>query len=305
MTRVVQIVMATRNGARFLPAQLNSIAEQKHQSWQLLVGDDRSDDGTRAILRGFAARHPGRVCIVTGPGQGVAANFLNLTQRAVERAPGMPLVFADQDDLWWPGRLGSALAGMDAGAGDVVAHASRIVLIDAQDRYLGCGGRVQRGPSFGNALVQNVLPGHALALSPAAARTLARSAPVALAAGVAFHDWWAYLLVAAVGGRITLGTEVTVGYRQHRGAQFGYGARHRIARACAAISGTYADWISANLAALARIEDVSPEARRLAESFSDARINRRAHLSIGRHGVHRQGGAGDMALRALAFIGRL
>ena len=104
----VAILMGTCNGARFLRAQLDTIAAQSHRDWRLVASDDGSADGTRAILAAFRDRHgPGRVEIRPGPRRGFAANFLWLAGD-----PGIGAdyyAFADQDDLWHPDRLARGL----------------------------------------------------------------------------------------------------------------------------------------------------------------------------------------------------
>ena len=51
----VTVLMAVRNGAQTLPAQLDSLAAQSHANWRLIASDDGSTDGSRAILQRFAA----------------------------------------------------------------------------------------------------------------------------------------------------------------------------------------------------------------------------------------------------------
>ena len=60
----LQIVLATHQGARFLPAQLDSLFAQSESGFTLLVADDASSDGTQAILANYAGRYPGRIKIL-------------------------------------------------------------------------------------------------------------------------------------------------------------------------------------------------------------------------------------------------
>ena len=107
--------MGTCNGARFLPAQLDSIAAQSHRDWRLVASDDGSTDATRRSWRPSA---PGRgrrgSRSAPGPRQGFAANFLGLAGDPSIRAGHY--AFADQDDLWHPDRLARGLARAPRGA---------------------------------------------------------------------------------------------------------------------------------------------------------------------------------------------
>src|SRR5438105_1405223 len=104
----VAILMGTRNGAAFLREQLQSIEDQTHKNWILIVSDDSSTDETREILQGFCQSHPGKVFIRNGPSKGVCANFLSL---AIDRAIQADyFAFSDQDDIWHRDKLARALA---------------------------------------------------------------------------------------------------------------------------------------------------------------------------------------------------
>ena len=79
----VAILMCTRNGARFLPAQMDSFLAQTHDNWSLWVSDDGSNDKTLDILREFQAAHPSRIVrLFRGPRQGIGANYLSLICRS-------------------------------------------------------------------------------------------------------------------------------------------------------------------------------------------------------------------------------
>ena len=54
----VSVAMATCNGARFVDAQLASLAAQSRPPDELVVCDDASEDDTLERVRAFAARAP-------------------------------------------------------------------------------------------------------------------------------------------------------------------------------------------------------------------------------------------------------
>ena len=58
MAAEVAILMGSFDGARFLAAQLASIAAQTHAAWHLHVSDDGSRDATRAILAALRMARP-------------------------------------------------------------------------------------------------------------------------------------------------------------------------------------------------------------------------------------------------------
>jgi glycosyltransferase involved in cell wall biosynthesis len=57
-TPMVAILMGTKDGARFLPEQLDSLAAQTHQNWVLLTSDDGSTNNTLRVLSAYQAKCP-------------------------------------------------------------------------------------------------------------------------------------------------------------------------------------------------------------------------------------------------------
>jgi glycosyltransferase involved in cell wall biosynthesis len=96
------VVMATYNGARYLPEQLASLAAQERLPDELVITDDGSSDDTAKIVESFAQSasfpvrfHPNAQRL------GVRDNF----QRALSLAQGDILLLCDQDDLWFPSKI--------------------------------------------------------------------------------------------------------------------------------------------------------------------------------------------------------
>ncbi|MEY4722219.1 MAG: hypothetical protein RIQ46_1944, partial [Pseudomonadota bacterium] len=79
-----EVLLATYNGARFLPALLESLFAQEGADFILIVRDDCSADATPALLDEWAARHPGRIRRLPSPSrrQGACANFAALIAAA-------------------------------------------------------------------------------------------------------------------------------------------------------------------------------------------------------------------------------
>jgi glycosyltransferase involved in cell wall biosynthesis len=98
----VSIAMTTYNGAKYLQAQLDSLAAQRLLPAELVVGDDGSSDDTLAILERFAATAPFPVHIHRNPTRlGYRANFLHVAGLCT----GALISFCDQDDIWSPENL--------------------------------------------------------------------------------------------------------------------------------------------------------------------------------------------------------
>jgi glycosyltransferase involved in cell wall biosynthesis len=98
----VSVVVAVRDGERYLPETLDSILGQSVPPCEVVVVDDGSTDSTQAVLEPYA----GRVRTVAQEPAGVAAAL----NRGVAVSAGELLAFLDADDVWPPTSLECRLA---------------------------------------------------------------------------------------------------------------------------------------------------------------------------------------------------
>ena len=138
------ILLCTFNGARFLPAQLSSLANQTFTNWRLFVSDDGSSDETLAIVAQYKDRlGVASVAIRSGPQQGFVRNFLSLacdTSIACDY-----FAYCDQDDVWEPQKLARAAAWLDTRPRHVPAmYCSRTMLIDETSAVVEDPERIER-----------------------------------------------------------------------------------------------------------------------------------------------------------------
>jgi glycosyltransferase involved in cell wall biosynthesis len=303
----VAVLLGTRNGDRYLGEQLQSLLEQTHGQIDVWASDDASDDATPALLRDWAARWPkGRFEILAGPGRGFAENFRALLiNGAIE---GDYFAFCDQDDIWEPAKLETALAKL--GRPDEPTpklFCSRTLSIAEDGRPIGQSPLPRREPSFRNALVQSLAGGNTMVLNRSARALIARSA-----ARTSFvsHDWWSYQMVTGAGGVVHYDAVPHVRYRQHGGNQIGANDTWaaRMVRLRRLFAGQFYDWTNINLAGLDANRDLlSADALGVIEAFRSARGGsvgaRFAHLK--RSGVYRQSIYGNLGLCLAIAIGRI
>ena len=104
----VAILLCTFNGARFLPAQLSSLARQRFSNWRLFVSDDGSTDETLSLISKYQREETGvSVAVRDGPRRGLVRNFLGLACDLSISADYF--AFSDQDDIWEPDKLSRAI----------------------------------------------------------------------------------------------------------------------------------------------------------------------------------------------------
>src|SRR5712671_1976609 len=109
MTPAISIIMPVRNGAEWLAQAVASVRAQDFGDFEFLIVDDGSDDGTAAMLSGFAAADR-RIRLLHQTPQGIVAALNNAI--AAARAPYLARL--DADDRARPDRLGKQFAFMQA-----------------------------------------------------------------------------------------------------------------------------------------------------------------------------------------------
>ena len=104
----VSVVMPAYNCEKYIKKSIASVISQTYQNWELLVCDDCSTDGTRAVVEALAEKEP-RIKYYKIPenvGASEARNF------GIEKATGRYIAFLDSDDTWHPNKLEKQLEFM-------------------------------------------------------------------------------------------------------------------------------------------------------------------------------------------------
>ena len=299
--------MATYNGAVYLEEQLVSLRTQSYPCIDIVVSDDGSHDGTADILRQWMERwDKGRFVTRHGPGKGFAQNFRSLIVDPAIDADYF--AFCDQDDIWEPDKLETAVSRLCAvPSGMPALFCSRTLTITESGRAIGASPLFARQPSFRNALVQSLAGGNTMVLNGAA---LSLMKTASIRSGFVSHDWWAYLLVSGAGGQVFYCRRPLVRYRQHGSNQVGANTSlgARLGRLGRLIGGQFWRWSEENLAGLeANAEILTPEAMQALVRFREARqaaLPGRL-LQLARSGVYRQTLSGNVGLYVAAVMRRV
>jgi glycosyltransferase involved in cell wall biosynthesis len=95
---LISIVMPTYNRAASLGRAVDSVLQQEFRDFELIVVDDGSSDGTRAVMQDYAQQ---AVYVRLDGNRG--GNFAR--NRGIERASGAIVSFLDSDDEFLPHKL--------------------------------------------------------------------------------------------------------------------------------------------------------------------------------------------------------
>lgn len=225
----ITVLLATHQGRKYLPEQLDSILAQQDVAVRVLVSDDGSTDGTWEYLLERAAGDD-RVVLLPRrePTGGAAANFYRLLRDVPDS--GGYVALSDQDDIWAPDKLASQVAVLESGADGVSSDVT--AFHPDGTRQLIRKSYPQREFDY---LLESPGPGSTFLLSPRLVRRIQSVLEDSgAAAAMQYHDWLIYGICRASGWRWHIQDVSTVSYRQHEtnvmGANRGISAiRERLA----------------------------------------------------------------------------
>lgn len=209
---LVSIVMATYNGEKYLRQQLDSILEQTHQHFELIVVDDASTDKTLSILKEYAALDDRIHVFPAEINLGLVSNF----ERGLRLAGGDFIALSDQDDIFRKDKIELLLAALkNHPERDLVL--SDLSLIDengnniAHSMWSYSKLNPKQGKPFGHLLYANFATGCAMMFTR---RLLELAIPFPPDCTV--HDWWlAVIATSSRAGGICLVDKQLTAYRQH------------------------------------------------------------------------------------------
>lgn len=214
---IVTVVLASYNGERFLPEQLDSLSAQSCRPDRLVLRDDGSTDRSVELVCAWAERNGVALQQLSGPRLGPAGSFLKALQLA---EPADIYLFCDQDDVWQPNKIERALKLIPWGDGVAPALcATRLEVVDQQLNPLRLSP-LPKNISFESASCESLLTGCTMAFNAAFRELLICSLPE----HAAMHDWWCYLLASSArDATLHFDPTPTVLYRQHGGNALGAG----------------------------------------------------------------------------------
>jgi glycosyltransferase involved in cell wall biosynthesis len=202
--RIVQVLLATYNGARYLDDFLQSLANQKQVKINLNVCDDGSTDKSIKILRKYEDNF-NFVQVVHSPGIGPAENFFSL----INQVRGDFIALADQDDIWESSHLINSIKRLEEYTQSPALSVSQVYEFGENQRYRIFPKKIKNG-SFLNLVFENQFRGCTMVFNKAALDLINTYRPK----NAIMHDWWIGMLISFCGKTIW-GTDPEILYRVH------------------------------------------------------------------------------------------
>ncbi len=202
---LVQVLMSTFNGERFLMEQLESIYAQEGVSVDILVRDDDSQDRTPKLLK--REEEKGKLKWYSGPNLKPARSFMDLLKHADDSAD--LYAFSDQDDVWDKDKIFVAANAI----GEETQPALYFCQTRLVDRQLNDLPQMPITPklTYGEALVYQFVSGCTMVINKPLRDVVNQYSPEYLR----MHDMWIYDVALAIGASIFFDSVPHIKYRQH------------------------------------------------------------------------------------------
>ena len=210
----VAVLMSTYNGERYLREQLESLFIQEDVNVRLYIRDDGSTDSTLTIVDEFAQHFPITLmedCENVGSGE----SFMRILYAYADDPMLDYFAFADQDDIWLPDKLSSAVLAIEkTGIDGPILYCSNQVIYENGEvkriRYAE-PQNVQLIPH----ITENTISGCTFVFNKDLALLVARAdRPDSRVIKYRLHDAW-IMLVAICCGRVIYDEEPHMLYRIH------------------------------------------------------------------------------------------
>ena len=209
----IDILMATYNGEKYLKEQMDSILEQTHQDFRLLISDDGSQDSTRQILNEYVAKDNRVIVFLQNKNLGVVKNFEYL----MEKVESEYFMFSDQDDIWQKDKIQKSIQKMLETNSDLVYSDLQVVsqeldvLHGSYWKLKGFEKKIRKYNNFESLYLNNFVTGCTMLVK---SKWLEKILPLPHKSNYILHDYWTALIVSKFGKMAHL-DEPLVKYRQH------------------------------------------------------------------------------------------
>jgi len=223
---MVDILLATYNGIKYIEEQLVSIFEQTYTNYHLYIRDDGSEDETvRTIERLVTDYGMDDKVTIIDDGEATGSAKKNFT-RLCTYSDSEYTMFSDQDDIWHKDKIEITLKRMkklEAAYGNDVpflVHTDLTVVDEEKNLIADSIKEYMQLPVKENIkalLLQNSVTGCSMMLNKSAMRLMKKADEEG---AFIIHDHFAAVVVALF-GHVSYIDKSTADYRQHSGNQIG------------------------------------------------------------------------------------
>lgn len=204
---MVQVLMSTYNGEKYLKEQLDSLLNQSYKDIKILVRDDGSKDRTVEILDEYSKKYPEKIKCVYGDNIGVIASFLELINLSDDNYKYF--AFCDQDDIWLKEKVEKAVEKMKD---DIpFMYFSNKILVDEKLNVLKKENYTPE-ISLENSIIENLATGCTVVINKKLIDAVKNKK--INKEKILMHDWVLFIIANMI-GEIYFDSNAYIYYRQH------------------------------------------------------------------------------------------
>ena len=291
----VAIILCTYNGEEWIDQQLRSILMQNKVVPEIFISDDNSTDNTLEILKNFKKKYKNIIKIYRTNFKSPNKNFLYLLRKI--KRDYKYYAFCDQDDIWHPDKIISAINILKYRNYDL--YGSRTTIINEKDEIIANSRLFKKKLKFENSLVQNFAGGNTLVLNKKIVKDFLRynikDAPS--------YDWILYIFATFKKYKIYYDVKPRIFYRQHKKNYIGsnLGIINQCKRFFWTIKGRFKKWNNFNEKIILKFyKHGNAETQKKFHIFQNSRKSRLIYLKLlisKKFPFYRQTFLGDLFLK--------
>lgn len=206
---IVDILLATYNGEKYICEQVESILNQNFTDFRLIISDDCSVDRTHSILCKYAKSDERIILLHNDKNIGVKKNF----EKLIRLSNSKYFMLSDQDDVWHYDKVKKSVEYLEE-SNSLLAYSDLRVVDEHLNEIHRSYWKYQKlrplsGRAWKRLLVQNTVTGCTVI-----AKHQLKKYILPFPCHIYMHDWW-MALVASLYGEIDYINESLIDYRQH------------------------------------------------------------------------------------------
>lgn len=209
----VQVLLSTYNGEKYIKEQIESILNQKEVEIALLIRDDGSTDKTIQILEELAMNNE-NITVYKDENLGPARSFMDLIEKSDEYDY---YAFSDQDDVWRPKKLISAINKLKEYNNTPALYMSALEIVDTNLKYIETK-KVEGNFTLEGEIIKNFAAGCTQVFNKNLCNIIKQYKPKY----IIMHDSWITRVCYAIGGNVIIDENSYIKYRQHEKNVLGY-----------------------------------------------------------------------------------
>lgn len=215
---MIDILLASYNGEKYIAEQIESILQQDYNDFRIIIRDDGSSDNTVEIIKEYCKKYPQKIILIQDAIKCKSAqkNFFELLHYAQSEY----VMFCDQDDWWLPNKVSACMHEMKK----LEKNYSKDIPILVYAEYKVVGKNLEdigfnhkksqvakHYHELNRLLVQNYITGCLILMNKSLYFAMGEYNE-----SIPMHDGWAALCASSL-GKISHIDDVVMLYRQHGG----------------------------------------------------------------------------------------